>query len=290
MLKTNCYLFSSWFGWVSSLSSAGYYLKLPEHWSGDRNPVDKATLLPTALSEVAQDTSPLSTWAHVPAGFSQRDSKSPRAARKTAPNANISQFLKSLLLSCFFSSCWPTKSHVQFQRHCRRLPKVWLHRGVNKVGTITALVHPAWKGRAELKHMQQMVFLGLIHCVTYSIILMLILAKHNKVMLTTYHPFTRNWKGRIAKLRYWCSTSEKNKNSFLPIQIEYFKSCRDWFLKLVWKQALFEVARSHLLLIKFNYVFPFLLRNISLWNREKGSNFYTVAWFLHLLHYSIIKV
>lgn len=98
-----------------------YYLELPEHQSYDRNQVSKFALLPTVLSGVAQDTSPLSTWAHVPADFSQGGSKDPRVARKTSPNANISQVSASAMFLSFLLANQVTCSS---QRHCRRPPKV----------------------------------------------------------------------------------------------------------------------------------------------------------------------
>jgi len=65
---------------------------------------------------------------------------------------------------------------------------------MNRVGSITAMVYPAWiVSQEEMKHMKaDSLSEGQIHCITYSIILVMILAKHNKAMLTTYHPFKRN--------------------------------------------------------------------------------------------------
>lgn len=114
-------------------------------------------------------------------------------------------------------------SHVvKFWDTVEDFPKFGCMEGWTELAPLLQWSPQPWRvSRAEWKHRQADGFpRGLGRCVADSITLVLMLAKHNKVRLTTFHPFTRNWKGRITKLRYWCSSSGKNKNSFLPIQIE----------------------------------------------------------------------
>lgn len=57
----------------------------------------------------------------------------------------IQTLLESLSLSYLFLSCWPTKSHDQVRTHRRRPPKVRLHGGMNRIGSVTVMVDSAWE-------------------------------------------------------------------------------------------------------------------------------------------------
>lgn len=119
--------------------------------------------MPTALSEGAQDTSPLSSWAHVPADqfhwVFHRVVPRVHEQQEKQPQPPMQAFLKSWLLSCSFPSCWPTKSCSQVLRHCRRRRKVWWHGRMNRAGTITAVVSPAQESEQNGNPGRQMVFL-----------------------------------------------------------------------------------------------------------------------------------